>query len=251
MNRTSHFALALALALGSLAACKKDRSEAGDQTAVTKTSDPATGGKAAAGAPPPADRATESGPFAGWGMAARTAAFQGAHVTPGSSLGAWEAWNVEGNKVTIWNGTDEKTYELKLISPCEAKVIETVDGGSSSTTKHYTLKDGAIVTGLGDAGSRKGSEAIACVSNKVFTLDAKGTCTEWHASPFGDGKYEQKPGTCGFRTEGDREVFAVTNDGYETVLEVHGDALLSAQLARTHSEKVADFAAAKDARDKK
>jgi hypothetical protein len=238
MKRTTQ--LALALALTSFTACKKDNADAGDKPAAAKPSD-----KAAAPKP------IETGPFAGWDMAKRTAAFQGAHVTPGDALGTWDAWNVIGDKVTIWNGTAEKTRELKLVSPCEAKVIERSDGGSSSTTTHYTLLDGAIVTGLGDAGSRRGPEAIACISNKVFTLDAKGTCSEWSASMFDDGKYEQKPGTCGFRKDGDKEVFAATADGHETVLEVHGDALLSEQLARTHSEKTADFAAAKAARDKK
>jgi hypothetical protein len=247
MNRISY--LAIALAVVTSAACKKDRSETGD-TAAGNTSAGNKPTEPAAPAPAPTPKA--SGPFSGWDMAARTAAFQGAHVTPGNSLGMWEAWNVQGDKVTIWNGTDEKTYELTLISPCEVKVTEkTSDGGSSSTVKHYTLKDGAIVMGLGDAGARKGDEAIACVSNLVFTLDAKGTCTEWKASLFDEGKYEQKPGTCGFRKDGDKEVFAVTARGYEHKLEVHGDALLSQQLASTHSEKVADFAAAKAARDSK
>lgn len=247
MIRTTH--LALALALTTSAACKKESADAGDKAAATKTSADKSADDTA---DKTADRKpAETGPFAGWDMAGRTAAFQGAHVTPGSSLGTWQAWNVAGDKVTIWDGTAEKTFELALISPCEAKVTEHTDGGSSSTVKHYTLRDGAIVMGLGDAGSRRGAEAIACVSNKVFTLDAQGTCTEWRASMFGDGKYEQQPGTCGFRKDGDKEVFVATVHGRETVLEVHGDALLSQQLAGTHSEKVADFAAAKDARDKK
>jgi hypothetical protein len=68
---------------------------------------------------------------------------------------------------------------------------------------------------------------------------------------FDDGKYEQKPGTCGFKKDGDKEVFTVTLDGHESILEVHGDALLSNQLARDHSEPAADFAAAKAKRDTK
>ena len=193
----------------------------------------------------------ESGPFAGWDMAARRAAFQGAHVTPGNALGAWAAWNVDGDKVTIFDGTSEKTLELAVVSPCEVKVTERSGSSSSSTTKHYTLRDGKIVMGLGDAGSRRGKEAIACVSNKVFTVDAAGTCTEWTASMFDDGKYESKPATCGFKQHDGKEVFAATVHGHETRLEVHGDALLTDQLARTHSEKVADFPAAKAARDAK
>jgi hypothetical protein len=68
---------------------------------------------------------------------------------------------------------------------------------------------------------------------------------------FDDGEYESAPGTCGWKTEGDKEVFAATVHGHETTLLVDGDALLSEQLQQVHSEKAADFAAAKAARDAK
>ena len=234
MKRTACFAMILALV-----ACKKKQEEhPNTDVASPKTTEPK--------AEPKAD-----GPFGAWDMAARKAAFQGAYVTPGSALGAWEAWNVAGDKVTIWDGSAEKTFDFKVISPCEAKVTEKgADGSSSSTITHYTLQDGKLVKGLGDAGSKKGDNAIACISNKLFTLDG-GKCTEWEASMFDDGKYEQKPGTCGFKKDGDKETFTAITDGHETVLQVMGDALLSEQLAQTHSEKVADFAAAKAARDAK
>jgi hypothetical protein len=228
----------VALTLAAFTACKKKESKD-----VTPSSEPS--------AAKTTEKPTASGPFAAWDMAARRAAFQGAHVGPGDSAGQWQAWNIEGTKITTWDGTAEKTLELDVISPCEAKIVEESAGGSSSTTHHYTLQDGKLVTGLGDAGSRKGPEAIACVSNAIFTVDAKGTCTEWEAPMFDKGEYKQKPATCGFKQDGDKEVFAVTNNGYESKLEVHGDALMSQQLAQTHSEKVADFAAAKTARDAK
>ena len=230
----------IAITLTSFTACKKESKESSSSSSSSST-----------GAAKTTEKSADTGPFAAWDMAARRAAFQGAHVGPGAGLGMWEAWNIEGNKITTWDGTAEKTLELAVISPCEVKVIEKSDGGSSSVTHHYTLQDGKLVTGLGNAGSRKGPEAIACVSNKIFTVDAKGTCTEWTPPMFDNGKYEQKPGTCGFKKEGDKEVFAVTNDGSESTLEVHGDALMSQQLAQTHSEKVADYAAAKTARDAK
>lgn len=221
-------------------ACKKQEADSKSPPATAKSSEPG------ATSPEPG-----TGPWASWNMAARRAAFEGAHVTPGDMLGSWQAWNVAGDKVTTWDGQKEKTLELAVISPCEVKIIEKSESGSSSTTGHYTLADGKLIQGLGDAGSRHGGEAVACVSNTVFTLDAKGTCTEWSAPMFDGGKYEQKPGTCGFRKEGGNEVFAVTVGGHETLLEVHGDALTSSQLWQTHSEKLADYAAAKAARDAK
>ena len=236
MNRIT---LSIALSLA-LAACKKDEAKDSEKPAS----------KPAAEEPAPAPK-KPAGPFAGWDLDARIAALQGAHVTPGGSLGTWEAWNVAGDKVTVWDGTTEKTLELAVLSPCEVKVTERGDDGSSSSTiSDFTLKDGAIVKGLGDAGSWRGKEAVACVSSKVFTLDAAGTCLEWERSMF-DDEYESKPGTCGWKTEGGAQVFVATVNGRETTLQIHGDALLSEQLARVHSEKVADFAAAKAARDAK
>lgn len=247
-HRMKHLvAASVSLAFVSLAgtACKKEQERAPEASS-------ASGPASASSAKPAEVKRAEAGPFAGWDLAARRAAFQGAHVTPGGALGAWEAWNVVGDKVTIWDGTTEKTLELQVVSPCEAKIIErTPDGATMGTTSHYTLLDGKLAKGLGDAGSRRGPEAIACISNKVFTVDAKGACTEWRAPMFDNGRYESTLATCGFRKDGDREVFVATVHGSESVLEVHGDALLSAQLAQSHSEKVADFAAAKAARDAK
>lgn len=217
-------------ALSSLwAACSKDDPKPAGESAATKTTEPKSAPKKAAG------------PAGSWDMDARRAAFQGAHVT-----GA-EAWQVDGDKVTIWNGTVDKSLELTLESPCSVKTTErTADGSSSSTTHHYTLKNGAIVMGLGDAGARSGSDAIACVSNQIVTLDAAGTCTQWELDIFGE-KWESKPGTCAFVKDGDKEWFSVTLDSRETRLVVDGDVILSEQLAGRHSEKVADFATAKAA----
>ena len=231
--------LALAISL-SLVACKKD-----DKAAPPPSS---SSSEKAAEAAPASTKEKESGPFAGWDMEARRKAWQGAWVTTGGSLGAWEAWDVKGDKVTVWDGTAEKTLEFELLSPCEVQTTEkSPDGSSSGTISHYTLKDGVIVKGLGDAGTRRGNEAIACVSNKVVTLAADGKCTEWERSMFGDGKYESAPGTC--RLEGDK--FFATINGYESELKVVGDAILSDQLANVHGEKAADFNAAKAARDAK
>lgn len=196
----------------------------------------------------PQAEAADAGPFAAWDLPGRKAAFQGALVTPGASLGRWEAWSVTGDKVTVWDGTREKTLDLAVETPCTVKVTEKSAGGSSSTVKHYTLSKGAIVMGLGDAGSRKGPEAIACVSDRIVTLDAKGTCTQWEDHMM-NNRWEPSPGTCAFVKEGDKEFFSVKIRGSDYRLVVDGDALMSEQLAGTHSEKAADFAAAKTARD--
>lgn len=244
--------IAILLATTTVAACKKK--DGGDKPAegAAKPTETTPGGDKPADDKPADDKPAPSGPFAGWDMDARKAAFQGAFVAPGGSVGQWEAWNVEGNKVTIWDGTSERTAELSLTSPCEAWImVKGADGSSSGTVAHFTVEDGKLMTGLGDAGARKGPTAVACISSSVFTLDDKGTCLEWEQDMFEKGKYRSKPGKCRFDKDGDKEVFKATVHDYETVLEVHGDALYTSQIANTHAEKVADFAAAKTGRDAK
>lgn len=63
---------------------------------------------------------------------------------------AWAAWAVQGAKVKVWNGADEKTYDLAVTSPCEVSVIENSADGSASTTKPYTVKNGQLIMGLGE-----------------------------------------------------------------------------------------------------
>ncbi|MEZ4366507.1 MAG: hypothetical protein R2939_09505 [Kofleriaceae bacterium] len=228
------------VAVAAIAGCGKSESA----SSATKV-EPAPAGSGSTAIKPTAD-----GPFAAWDMAARRAAWQGAHVTPGSSLGSKRAIDVRGDQVTVWDGKTEKAMTLDITSPCEARFVEVgADGSRSSTTSHYTLKDGALLTGLGDAGTRRGKEAVACVSNVVVTLDANGTCTQWKAAAFGDGRYEASPGTCAWVDDGGQELLSVTVRDHETRLLVDGDALLTQQLQRTHSQAAADFAAAKALRD--
>src|SRR5688572_19130553 len=107
--------------------------------------------------------------FASWDMAARHKAWQGAWAGDGGGLGNKAAWQIAGTQVTYVDSRGEKTYELAVDSPCTAKMVEkAADGSSSSTTSVYTLKDGQLVTGLGDAGQKKGDTAIVCGGGDVF-----------------------------------------------------------------------------------
>jgi hypothetical protein len=219
--------------VAALTGCKKKES---NDTAA-KPADP---GKAepAAKAPP-----ADSGPFSAWDMPARKAAWQGAWAGDGGAAGWKAAWLVEGDKVTRVDGKGEKKLDFELVSPCSAKITEKSDSGSSSTTSVYTLQNGQLITGLGDAGSRKGDQAIVCGGGKIFSLDAKG-CTMWE-DDF--GKLSSKPGDCGFRKDGDKEVFFYKANDRESTLLVEGDVIWSEQLKATHATKHADLAAAKTA----
>jgi hypothetical protein len=185
--------------------------------------------------------------FEAWDMPARAKAWQGAWVSE-EVIGFPIALEVKGTKVTQWDGKAEKHLEFSLESPCSASLAEkSPDGSSSSTISHFTVKDGKLIEGLGDAGTRKGKSAIACMSNRIVTLDDAGTCTFWRPSMF--DKYDSEPGKCGFVQKDGKEVFVATIDGHDSELLIDGDALLSEQLKTRSSKSYPDLAAAKAARD--
>ena len=228
-------------------ACSKDAAKAADSAGKAADS-PAPAAAPSAADPAAAIPTDLPAPFAAWDLPARAKAWQGAWVSE-QSLGFGVATEIKGAAVTTWDGKAEKHLTFQLESPCSAKLVEASSGGgTSSTTSHFTLRAGKLVEGLGDAGSRKGKTAIACVSDKILLLDESGTCTTWE-NDF--GRWKSEPGTCGFAQKDGKEVFTakIRDSAYE--LQIDGDALLSAQLAGHSSAPFPDFAAAKAARDKK
>jgi len=229
--------IASALLVVAVTACKKEEKGAGDKPGVAAKSEEAPDELAAVlpkGAP---------AEFAAWDLPARAKAWQGAWVSE-ASLGSPQALEIQGAVVKTWNGKEEKTLAFELESPCSAKLVEKSAGGSSSTTSHFTLKGGALVAGLGDAGTRKGKSAVACISNQVLTLDESGKCLSW-SSMF--DKWSSEAATCGFATKDGKEVFTAKVNGMDTELLIDGDALLSEQLSKKSAAKQADWTAAKAA----
>jgi hypothetical protein len=178
--------------------------------------------------------------FQAWDMAGRKAAWQGAWSGDGDAAGWKAAWQIDGDKIDMVDGKGEKHLALKLQSPCSAAFVEHgADGSTSWTIKVYTLQNGQLITGLGDAGQKKGDQAVVCGGGSVFTVDAKG-CTEWDEN---FGKLESKPGDCGF----DKDGFRYKANGMENKLLVEGDVIWSEALKMVHATKQPDLAAAKKA----
>jgi hypothetical protein len=223
-----------AKALEDLMKCPHDGA-AGKPTEATGATAPAAG-SAPAGDFPAA--------FAAWNMSARQAAWQGAWAGDGDGAGVKAAWKIDGDKIDFFDKSGEKHMTLKLQSPCSAKLEEHgADGSTSSTITVFTLKDGQLITGLGDAGQKNGDNAVVCGGGKIFTVDAKG-CTSWE-DDF--GKLSSKPGDCGFAKDAGKDIFRYTVDGHESKLIVEGDVIWSEQLSHTHATKQADLDAAKKA----
>lgn len=223
-------------------ACKKEeKSTAGDKPGVAAKTDeaPPVSDELAAVLPkrPPAE-------FTAWDLPARAKAWQGAWVSE-AALGVPEAVEIKGAVAKSWNGKVEKTLSFQLESPCSAKFTETLaDGSTTGTVSKFTLKNGALVTGLGDAGTRKGKTAVVCVSNQVLTLDESGKCIAW---TYMFDKADSEPGTCALATKDGKEVFTAKVNGMDIELAIDGDAIMSEQLAKKSAAKHPDFAAAKAA----
>lgn len=181
-----------------------------------------------------------SGPFGAWDAAAEAKKFEGDWVCPGGSRGVWHAWEIKGDKVKVWDGTQEKTLEFSVTSPCHISLIENTADGSSGTTPRFTWDENGEMLQMADLGVVKGDVAYACISNKVYRLEGD-KCTEM-SEMF--GKWEEKEADC---TLTDAEFELKGERG--TKLARKGDALVGS--APLQCDKMGNWDAAKDAQANK
>lgn len=176
--------------------------------------------------------------FSSWDMPAKAKAWQGAFLIDDGR----EAMSINGDQVTNWDGLQEFTYTLELVSPCSGWLVE----GGVKNGVTYTVVGGSLrYTGLSGGGYRRGKEAIVCRVG-VYLLDVTGTCTYWQES---SGDWSKTPGACGFKPRADgSEVFFVHHEGINEIFTIEGDSLVPGGLA---TQKVADYATAKAAVDAK
>ncbi len=180
-------------------------------------------------------------PFTAWMDPAKAkAAWQGAWSGDGFGLGDTAAWLVEGDKITFVNRKGEKHYTLTIDSPCTAGY----SGGDGGWVNVYMIKDGQLITGLGDAGQKNGNKALVCGGGDTWLFDGT-TCTRWQNHLK---RWESGPGKCGFKQDAGKDIFFYVSSGdYESKLLIDGDTIWSEQLARDHAQKHPDLAAAKAA----
>jgi hypothetical protein len=171
-------------------------------------------------------------------MAGKQQAWQGSWVLKDN--GSFQAWTVTGDKVQVWDGSADKTYTLKLVSPCRAYFA---DPGGMQFPHEFAVTGGKLRSRPGGAGARKAGEAIFCdPAGDLYTVDAAGACTLWK-DDFGEWK--QGPGECGFKKDAQGVEVFFHKGANEGEFAVEGDAILSKVSADT--EAAADHEAAKTA----
>jgi hypothetical protein len=179
--------------------------------------------------------------FGTWKKADSQAALQGAWVGPstGNAI-AKAAYEITGDVVKMWNGTEEKTYKLVFDAPCKIGMQEP---GASGMTIYFGLvmKDGKPMWGAGNAGQRTGDTAIMCAGLTNWVVAKGNTCKEQSMS----GRWESDA-KCGIRkkADGTEEAFWTWMNKEETA-PMDGDYLWA--FKDDPAQKMADYAAAKAA----
>jgi hypothetical protein len=213
------------------------------------------------------DKGSSGGPdsFKVFDMEGRKKAWQGAWAVPyrfAMSGGSWSALEISGDKAKVSaDGAADLEMAVTYDSPCSIGLVnKKADGSTETWNVGYVLKDGQIWAGLGGAGAVKDKVAASCDHPwGVYVLGANGKCMLWKQEMFHD-KWQGEAAECGFRKAkpgtdtswitddtSNPEVFAwkpPVGDGEESLKQV-GDVLIDEQLFGEHSEKAADFAAAK------
>lgn len=239
--------IALLVSIGLAAtACGKGSD---DQAGPAQNAQEAQSGQEVAQAQPAGDPAAAEPQSTSQGLdPAVGAKLQGNWIVGGSTIGTREAWQVMGDKVTIWDGKEEKTLDFAVTSPCTVKTTEKgADGSSSSTVSVFVFDGDTLYKGLGSAGLRNGGLVVACMGGGVYTYQ-EGTCIRWQESMLGEGKWEKKDAECKIDQHGG--VFEVTGP-QGGKLNVQGEVLMTEQMAENKAQKFDTWEEAKAALTRK
>lgn len=86
-------------------------------------------------------------------------------------IGEFEAWEIKGNKLTTWDGKQERAMEFQIDTPCSGQRID----GSGASFVTFVFDGDKLHLGK-DAGIKKGNLLLACREGKAFLWDGK-RCT--------------------------------------------------------------------------
>jgi hypothetical protein len=195
--------------------------------------------------------------FAAWAPKGAAEAWNGAwssRLTWGGKKGSMSmagnpvAMQIAGGKAKLFDGTKEAELDFEIDSPCSVAFKEKVDGGTQSFSKTFLVRDGALQSGDGAVGYRKGKTAVVCTSGMdgVYVVDEKG-CKAWRRK-FGK-ELESEAKKCAWSTADGKELLTLGEGDWSTKVYADGDYLVSDQFkdaAKLHT-KAASYDEAKAA----
>jgi hypothetical protein len=152
-------------------------------------------------------------------------------------IGSVAAWEVRGDRVTIWDAKTQQEVAAKLVfnAPCEYQL----HFENGYTTGRFVFDGTALHVGLGDAGVKLGDRIIACT--EIGGVVVSGTTCTFHYQ-YGDS-WLNSDARC--TLSGDRLTIRIPRADYDPELTLHGNVLVDDQLWENKPLHVASYAEAK------
>ena len=174
----------------------------------------------------------EETPFEKYDLESIAKAWQGNWIVPVSMAGD-SVWKIEGGKVTVYDGKEEKMLDFEIIAPCSLRRIEKTENGKTSSYTTFAVGNEKTFAGLGSAGVVTEKGAVVCTGGNVYELTESG-CKEWKER---FGKWESSEAECSLE------------DGTFTVdskkLQKTGEVLVDKQMKGNEVKSHASFDEAK------
>jgi hypothetical protein len=152
-------------------------------------------------------------------------------------LGAVAAWEVRGDRVTIWDAKTRQQVAARIVfdAPCEYQLH--FDDGY--TTGRFVFDGTTLHLGLGDAGVKLGDRLVACT--EIGGVVVSGTTCTFH--------YQYEDAWLNYSVEctqsGNALSIHIARADYDPELTLHGNVLADDQLWESTPLHVASYAEAK------
>jgi hypothetical protein len=132
--------------------------------------------------------------------------WQGAWVIRSGPIGKLEAWSVEGDQVTISDGSRSERYRLEVVAPCKAGLVSETALGATTNYFSFAFDGEQLYAGASRAGIRQGDSIVACSLSGLVTWTEK-RCSHWEKSL--DEEWSRTSLSCSVREEEAKRHFVV------------------------------------------
>ena len=164
-----------------------------------------------------------------------------------SSYRALEAWHVEGEKLTIFDGKTETITKINIASPCTIEVSGVAIRNTKirgTQTRQFVFEGNGVFVGMGEVALRKGNLTIGCNAFGIHILENNGKCTQW-IKRF--RKWRKKQSKCSLSKADGLNWFSMENtlSGGRYSVAGKGDVMALGNMQKHDGKRMESFEAAK------
>ncbi|MCB9558660.1 MAG: hypothetical protein H6707_21260 [Deltaproteobacteria bacterium] len=105
----------------------------------------------------------------------------------GAASASAQAWKIDGERLTVWDGKAEHQRTLSVLAPCLLRI----DAGDHQRTVGFALRGGQLLVGGDALGLRGEHVAAVCDGGRVFLQSGK-RCVVFGEDLFGDQRSLKK-----------------------------------------------------------